>query len=261
MVEDNLGVQMEKKIEEQGLARSLREQGYTIPEIEKRIGCPRSSISNWTRDVVISTVGKERLQKILDTNRIKKIKNIEYNKEKFIKLIEEGYSIRKLADEFQCSLIIIKRIAKEYGLTIQNKKYGETKDKGDKGVGFVIAKLMENNIHVALPISEHLPFDLIAIKEDKMRRVSVKYRESREDGINVCMQHSWVNSKGIQWRQVDKKTFDATAIYCPETKECYFVRNNDIEGHSIRLRFEQTKNNKESGIKYAKDFTDPYRLF
>lgn len=41
-----------------------------------------------------------------------------------------------------------------------------TKDKGDVGLGHVIAVLLENGIQVALPISEHLPFDCIAISED-----------------------------------------------------------------------------------------------
>lgn len=261
MVEDNLGVQMEKKIEEQGLARSLREQGYTIPEIEKRIGCPRSSISNWTRDVVISIVGKERLSQILEVNREKKIRNIPYDKEILTKLIQEGYSIRKLADEFKCSTKIVKRMAKDCGLIIQNKEHGKTKDKGDKGVGFIIAKLMENGIHVALPISEHLPFDLIAIKENAMCRVSVKYRERRSNGIDLTFQHVWMNSKGVQHKLVDKETFDATAIYCPDTRESYFIKNSEIEGHSICLRFERPKNNQEEGIRYGKDYIDPNRLF
>lgn len=38
-----------------------------------------------------------------------------------------------------------------------------TKDKGDIGLGCVIADLLKHDIQVALPVSEHLPFDLIAI--------------------------------------------------------------------------------------------------
>jgi len=51
-----------------------------------------------------------------------------------------------------------------------------TKDKGDEGLGQVIADLMTHGVRVAVPLSEHLPFDLIAIGEDgAMRRVQVRY--------------------------------------------------------------------------------------
>src|SRR5438132_8772398 len=52
-----------------------------------------------------------------------------------------------------------------------------TKDKGDEGLGQVIGDLMTNGVQVAVPLSEHLPFDLIAIGEHgAMRRGQVRYR-------------------------------------------------------------------------------------
>ena len=52
-----------------------------------------------------------------------------------------------------------------------------TKDKGDEGLGQVIGDLMSNGVQVAIPLSEHLPFDLIAIGDGgAMRRVQVRYR-------------------------------------------------------------------------------------
>ena len=54
-----------------------------------------------------------------------------------------------------------------------------TKDKGDEGLGQVIADLMTHGVQVAVPLSEHLPFDLVAIDEGgAMRRVQVRYRAS-----------------------------------------------------------------------------------
>src|SRR5688572_4944057 len=38
-----------------------------------------------------------------------------------------------------------------------------TKDKGDIGLTSVMADLVRHDIQVALPISEHLPFDLVAV--------------------------------------------------------------------------------------------------
>jgi hypothetical protein len=54
----------------------------------------------------------------------------------------------------------------------------KTKDKGDLAVAKTIAHLLEYNIRCCLPLSEHLPFDLIAVMADMrtLRRVQVKFR-------------------------------------------------------------------------------------
>src|SRR5690348_17726216 len=39
------------KVREQTRARRLRAQGWTMPDIAKKLGVSRGSISNWTRDV------------------------------------------------------------------------------------------------------------------------------------------------------------------------------------------------------------------
>ena len=67
-----------------------------------------------------------------------------------------------------------------------------TKDKGDIGLGFVIADLFSHGIQVALPISEHLPFDLIAISEHrKLARVSVKYRTATGSCLALNLKSFW----------------------------------------------------------------------
>jgi PD-(D/E)XK endonuclease len=61
-----------------------------------------------------------------------------------------------------------------------------TKDKGDLGLGFIIGDLLRAGIQVALPLSEHLPFDAIAVDEQGgLRRLQVKYRAVRQGRI-VC---------------------------------------------------------------------------
>ena len=47
----------------------------------------------------------------------------------------------------------------------------KTKDKGDIGLTQIIANLAQHNIKVALPISDHLPFDIIA--NGKMNRTII----------------------------------------------------------------------------------------
>ena len=137
-----------------------------------------------------------------------------------------------------------------------------TKDKGDVGVGFVIADLMRHGIQVALPISEHLPFDCIGISGDgELCRLSVKYRKAKLGRLEIRLRSSWADRRGTHLRDHCKDDYDATAIYCPDKQACYYVRNNEVDGKTIVLRVDPAKNNQVSGVRRADDFADPARLF
>jgi len=138
-----------------------------------------------------------------------------------------------------------------------------TKDKGDSGVGFVIADLLSKNIQVALPISEHLPFDCIAIAEDnRMVRLSVKYRAKNVHGVlPVGLRGYWNDKHGTHVRLQDKTAFDATAVYCPDTGKCYYLRNEEAAGQTFVLRVVDVKNGQHKGVRMAEDYRDPKRLF
>ncbi len=137
-----------------------------------------------------------------------------------------------------------------------------TKDKGDLGVGFVIADLIRNDIKVALPISEHLPFDCIAISpEGALCRLSVKYREVKRGRVEVRLRSSWADGKGSHVKDHDKSAYDATAIYCPDVDGCYYVRNDEIAGNTIVLRTAPARNNQLTGVRQAVDYVDPKRMF
>ena len=137
-----------------------------------------------------------------------------------------------------------------------------TKDKGDIGVGFVIADLMKNGIQVALPISEHLPFDCIAISEDgQLSRLSIKYRVAVQGRVEVRYRSSWADKNGSHVRHHGKADYDATAIFCPDSNACFYIRNDEVGGKTIVLRIEPPKNNQGIGVKLAQDYIDPQRLF
>jgi len=138
-----------------------------------------------------------------------------------------------------------------------------TKDKGDVGVGFVIADLLSRGIQVALPLSEHLPFDCIAISEDgTMLRLSVKFRTARRSGtVRVARSSVWADRKGTHTRKHQRGDYDAFAIYSPTTGKCYYVRESEVEGEHISLRVTPSKNGQQSGCHPAELFVDPKRLF
>jgi len=80
-----------------------------------------------------------------------------------------------------------------------------TKDKGDKGTGNVIADLLSKGIQVCLPLSEHLPFDLIAVKQDgSLLKVSVKYRTLAKGCVYVAFSSSNSDSHGVHTKAVNK---------------------------------------------------------
>jgi hypothetical protein len=134
--------------------------------------------------------------------------------------------------------------------------------KGDQGVGFVMATLLAHRIQVALPVSEYLPFDLIAISpEGKLRKVSVKYRQAKSDKIETELVRKPHGGSGKQRRAVTDSEIDGVALYCPDTGQCYFIRMDQVKGQVVTLRLKPPGNGQTKGIKMASDFTDPYLLF
>jgi hypothetical protein len=129
-----------------------------------------------------------------------------------------------------------------------------TKDKGDKGTGNVIADLLSKGIQVCLPLSEHLPFDLVAVKQDgTLMRVSVKYRTLNKGSVVVAFASSYSDFHGVHTKAADKSLIDLLAIYCPETNEVYYLIPSHFDG-SVTLRLEEPKNNQTKGVHLAKNY-------
>ncbi|OGO49870.1 MAG: hypothetical protein A2W37_16415 [Chloroflexi bacterium RBG_16_63_12] len=140
-----------------------------------------------------------------------------------------------------------------------------TKDKGDIGIGMVIANLMNNGIQVCVPISEHLPFDLVAISAGfALRKVQVKYRSVRNGKISLSLRNSYSDRRGVHVRQAARSSFDAYAVYCPETQKVYYVNVAEIPDRLVNvftLRVGRSKNNQIRGVNVAANFENPRRLF
>lgn len=132
-----------------------------------------------------------------------------------------------------------------------------TKDKGDIGVGFVIADLISKGIKVCIPISEHLPFDLVAVYPDgSLKRISVKYIKMNKGALNIRFRSSYSNAKGSYSKSIDKNFIDLVAIYCPDTKAVYYI-NHLLFSKSATLRIEKSKNGQHKGIILADNFLNP----
>lgn len=134
-----------------------------------------------------------------------------------------------------------------------------TKDKGDKGLGFVIADLLSHGIQIALPISEHLPFDCIAINnKGDLFKISVKFRKKDKNGLLVVkLQSTWTDKNGVHRRPAKPGDFDVVAIYSPDTGRCHYMSAEDaMQSTSISLRVDPPKK-AQKGMRFASDYQDP----
>ena len=138
-----------------------------------------------------------------------------------------------------------------------------TKDKGDEGLGQVIGDLMTNGVQVAVPLSEHLPFDLIAINEHgAMRRVQVRYRTSGDATQVRChLGGSWADRNGTHKRAFDASSVDALAIYCPSPRTFVYLRANELPPAHVSLRLSKARNGQVKRTRAASDYRDPWRMF
>ena len=129
-----------------------------------------------------------------------------------------------------------------------------TKTKGDLGVLKAQIDLFEQGFTILVPLTEHLPFDLVAYRDCEFRRVQVKYRSMDRFGkIDVKFSTCWNDRQGTHVRPIDKDEVDLYCVYCPQTDECYYL-DPRMFGSNASLRVRAPKNNQRSNVNFAADF-------
>jgi hypothetical protein len=134
-----------------------------------------------------------------------------------------------------------------------------TKEKGDVAVAAVIADAAKAGIKACVPITEHLPFDLVLVNADcLLRRVQVRYATRKNQTISVRLRSCSSWSGGCKTRTLDRTKIDGFAIYCPNTDETYYLRTDEIPAgvsSVILIRFEP------NAKRVASDYLGVDRLF
>src|SRR5712691_10551424 len=122
---------------------------------------------------------------------------------------------------------------------------------------------MTNGIHVAIPLSEHLPFDLIAIGEHgDMRRVQVRYRASANASLLRCeLVGSWADRNGSHKRAFDASAIDVLAIYCPSPRTFVYLLADELPSTGVHLRLSKARNGQVKRTRDASEYRDPWRMF
>src|SRR5438132_10624670 len=122
---------------------------------------------------------------------------------------------------------------------------------------------MTNGIQVAIPLSEHLPFDLVAIGEHgAMRRVQVRYRASPGASLLRCeLLGSWADRHGTHKRAFDPLAIDVLAIYCPTPRTFVYMLAGELPSTGVYLRLSKAKNGQVKRTRDASEYHDPWRMF
>lgn len=88
-----------------------------------------------------------------------------------------------------------------------------TKDKGDVATTQAIADLTKKGYTILTPtVSEHLPFDFVAFKENMFYRIQSKYSFNRQ----ATNKTSWNDKHGNHTKTYTENDFDYYAIYVPQ---------------------------------------------
>jgi hypothetical protein len=132
-----------------------------------------------------------------------------------------------------------------------------TKNKGDLGVLKAQADLCEKGFLVCIPLSEHTPFDLVAYREGKFRRIQVKARSIRRGKLDVRFEHSYSDSRGVHTKRVDMDSIDIYCVYCLDTGTCYYFSAREFAKHTfVSLRVNTPKNNQSRHVRWADDYRE-----
>ncbi len=136
-----------------------------------------------------------------------------------------------------------------------------TCDKGDIAVAKTIADLTAKGIKIAVPLSAHLPFDLIAFDENyKSSRIQVKYC-SNDKRLILSTQTVSVSSK-VKVKPINFNHIDTYAVYSSVTDKVYYVNIEELKlkKRSLKLRIDETCK-EDVRIKYASNYLDVKNLW
>ncbi len=138
-----------------------------------------------------------------------------------------------------------------------------THDKGDLAMAKVMANLIRNGFKVCLPISTHLPFDLVAVdcETGKLYKIQVKYRTAYKGALCIAVKRYSVADGVSSSKPIEKGWIDAWAVYCPDTRKVYYIKWEEIEGaKEFVIRVKLPKNNQVKNVRLGYTYTKPSRL-
>jgi len=129
-----------------------------------------------------------------------------------------------------------------------------TKVKADIGLSRVISDLTTKGFVPCIPLSEHQPYDIIAVSNNGSTfKLQVKYAALKKNGtVDVRFRRNWADSKGSYTESYSEDEFDYYAIYCPDKDIVVYIPNSPNCPKAIR--FDKPANNQARYVKWANDY-------
>jgi len=118
-----------------------------------------------------------------------------------------------------------------------------TKEKGDIGNLKIASDLAGKGLKVLVPLSEHLPFDLVAFDQEsgKLYKIQSKYKKVARGKIAVNLRTSYATREGSFSNRYESEAFDVLAIYCPDVDLVFYIKSEDVEhlGYTATFRIDE----------------------
>lgn len=130
-----------------------------------------------------------------------------------------------------------------------------SKSSGERGQLITLGELGKLGAHVAVPLSDNLPFDLVLIWHGQLYRVQVKSSRRTPTSTRGCIEF---DLRPSNWVAKTVQTYSASEIdlmlLC-DYERVYALGPADSEGcQTVTLRFEPSGNNQTMGIDLASDY-------
>ena len=124
---------------------------------------------------------------------------------------------------------------------------------GELAEQIVIGELAKYQVFVAYPLSDNLPFDLVAIAGKKLFKIQVK--GSTQGSIGKSVTFNLTSNNFYTGATIKYQEEDVDVMFCVNlrTNDVYCLQ--DFVGRrSVTFRFEPSKNNQVSKINFADDY-------
>jgi len=135
----------------------------------------------------------------------------------------------------------------------------KTTDKGDLGVGMVLADLLRKGFKIALPVGENQRYDLIVDTGEALHRVQCKASTPKKGSLPVktSATSSW-NGRTRGTHEYTAADIEVLAAADLTTGTVYYIPANALgDGRrEMNLRLEPARNKQTKGIRWASDYLE-----
>ena len=123
---------------------------------------------------------------------------------------------------------------------------------GERSESAVLNRFIHKGYSVSIPFGNNQRYDLIVDRDGKLWKVQVKTGCFR----NGCVSFRPCSTNGFTGQHKDYVgQIDAFAVYCPETKVCYWVPIDVCGSSMVCLRVDPPPcGGKQRNIRWAKEF-------